>query len=232
MLKKKIKLLILSFGIIILVGCANDDNDDRHPYYKFNTEDETLLIKYNYVPNQIITYENQFGEQLHFKVILNEREKSEYATRGTLSGGGGYLSNYYDSKIIRIDILENNIGYDTNGDYSKVNYIFSKNFDRFTNGINFPMWNITFFSFIDELQNSVNLYTIDYNSSKKNQMNVNGHLFQNIVLIESNSNETKNDFSTFGPLIQNVNKIYYDYDFGIVQFSDTEGKEWKVIYPE
>jgi len=62
-------------------------------------------------------------------------------------------------------------------------------------------------------------------------MNINGHLFQNIVIIDSNSNDS-NNISTFGPLLQNVNKIYYDYDFGIVQFIDIDGKEWKVIYPE
>ncbi len=223
--------MILAVGLLFLTRCEKDSNEDWLSYYKFNEDDELLMIKYNYKPNQIITYENQFGEKLHFKVILNERKKREYYYGATFSGGG-HLSNYYDSKIIRIEILENT-GYDdgASGDYSKVNYIFSKNLDEFKNGINFPMWNIKFFSYINELQDNVNIYTIDYNSSPKTQMNVNGHLFQNIVLIESNSNET-NNFSTFGPLIQNVNKIYYDYDFGIVQFIDIEGKEWKVIYPE
>ena len=231
-MKKFIKGLIIVIGVISINGCYTDNIDDRYSYYKFNREDEALLIKYNYVVGQIITYENQFGEQLHFKVILNESKKRGYYTRGTFSGGGGYLSNYYDSKIIRIEILENS-GYEdiSSGDYSKVNYIFSKNFDEFKNGVNFPMWNITFFSFINELQDNVNIYTTDYNSSPKNQMNVNGHLFQNIVLIESNSNETNNS-SAFGPLLQNVNKIYYDYDFGIVQFDDMDGKQWKLIYPE
>ncbi len=220
------KNIILLISLLVLTSCYNDDGEDI-TYYKFNQEDEVLLIKYDYISNQIITYENQFGEQLHFKVISNERKKRGYYTRGTFSGGGGYLSNYYNSKIIRFEILENS-SYE---DYSKVNYIFSKNNGTFTNGINFPMWNLVHFGFINEIQDNINIPMIDYNNIEKLQMSINGHLFLNTVIIDSGSNESDSS-SAFGSLLQNVNKIYYDFDFGIVQFVDTEGKEWKVIYPE
>ena len=219
-----LRLLILSIGIIIFTGC---ETDDTHPYYRFNSEDETLLIKYNYIPNQIISYQNQFGEQLHFKVILNERKKNGYYSRGTFSGGGGHLEHYYDNITIKLEILEN----PSYEEYSKVNYYFSKNGVAFNSGMNFPLWNITTFGFIDQLQNKVNIFNEDYKDLERIQMDINGHNFDNVVIINSNSNEI-NDASSFGPLLQNVNKIYYDYDFGIVQFIDIEDKEWKVIYPE
>jgi len=175
-MKNLFTYLIFCIVIISQVGCNNDDNDTSYPYYEFNQADEVLLIKYNYVPNQIITYENQFDEQIHLKVILNERKKCSFNSRGTLSGGGGILQNYYDSKIIRFELLEN----PSNEDYSKINYIFSKNNDEFNNGINFPMWNITNFAFINELQDKVNISMLDYNNLEKTQMNINEHKWTSI----------------------------------------------------
>jgi hypothetical protein len=34
-----------------------------------------------------------------------------------------------------------------------------------------------------------------------------------------------------GILPKNVNKLFYDYDFGIIEFEDIGGKIWKVKYP-
>ncbi len=221
------KFLFWSIELIFLVGCATDDNVVSKPYYEFNTEDEKLLIKYDYIPNQIITYENQFNEQLNFKVISNVREKLGNYSSGTFSGGGGILQNYYDSKIIRFEILENQ-NYDRHG---IVDYIFSKNSDYLNNGLNLPMWNISQFTFIDEIQNPANIIMTDLNTQTKTQMTVNNHLFEKIVVIESESYE-ENLNSSYGTITKNVNKVFYDYDFGVIQFNDIEGKEWKIIYPE
>ncbi len=224
---RAINFLTLGILVIFLVGCETDDRENRYPYYQFDSQDELLFIKYNYVPGQIITYENQFGEKLHFQVVLNERKKEGAYSRGTFSGGGGYLQSYYDNSIVQLEILENP-GYD---DYSKVNYYFSKNGGDFNVGINFPMWNVTSFGSIDELQNKVNIFNESFKDLERIQMKVNGHSFTEVISIYSGSDESENA-SVFGPLIQNVNKIFYDYEFGIVQFNDTAENEWKVIYPE
>ncbi|WP_111708712.1 hypothetical protein [Lutibacter citreus] len=230
-MKNLLRLLILCIGIFIFSGCEIDHNEEIDPYYRFNNEDKTLLIKYNYTPNQIITYENQFNEKLNFRVISNITEKRGSYSNGTFSGGGGILGNYYDSKIVRLEIMENQGNSSSSGDYSKVNYVFSKNNNEFVNGLNFPMWNITLFYSINELQDNVNVFLSDFNEIQKTQISINNHLFKEVVVIDSESNESQNNFS-FGPLLQNVNKIFYDYEFGIVQFNDIDGNEWKVIYPE
>ena len=226
-MKKNIKFILWSIGLIFLVGCGTDDKVDSVPYYQFNAEDEQLLIKYNFVPNQTIIYENQFNEQINFKVISNVREKLGNYSNGTFSGGGGILQNYYDSKIIRMEILQNQ-DYDDNG---LINYVFSKNSDNLNNGINIPMWNISNFTFIDEIQNPTNIITTDFNTQMKTQMTINNHLFENVIVIESESDEVYLN-SSYGTITKNVNKVFYDYDFGIIQFNDIEGKEWKLIYPE
>ena len=91
------KTTILSLIFIILAGCTMDNYYDRFPYYKFDTSDNTLISKYNYSIGQIITYENQFGDKLHFKIISNETKKFGDYSHGTFSGGGGILESYYDS---------------------------------------------------------------------------------------------------------------------------------------
>jgi hypothetical protein len=123
-----------------------------------------------------------------------------------------------------MEILEN----PSEREYSKVNYIFSKNNDRFTNGLNFPMWNISNFNFIYEVQNNVNMYLRDFNTLQKSSIEINGHQFNKVVTISSESDES----FLFGPLIQNVNEIKYDYDFGIIQFKDVLGNEWNLVYPK
>ncbi|WP_299781496.1 hypothetical protein [uncultured Formosa sp.] len=230
-MRNLLRLLVCCIVIFIFSGCEIDHNEETYPYYKFESEDDTLLIKYNYIPNQIITYKNQFNKKLNFRVISNITEKRGSYSRGTFSGGGGLLVNYYDSKIIRLEIIENPSNTSNSGDYSKVNYVFSKNKSVFVNGFNFPMWNITSFYSINELQDNVNVYLSDFNEIPKTEMSINNHVFKAVVVIDSNSDESLNN-SSFGPLLQNVNKIFYDYDFGIVQFNDVDGNEWKVIYPE
>lgn len=220
---------ILKFSILVvttvsLICCNNDDgNGIDYPYYEFDETDTELLINYEYDIGEIITYENQNGEQLNFKVIFNETSKVGEYSLGTFSGGGGLLQSYYDSKIVRLEIIENQ-------DYGReglVNYIFSNSQNLFKIGVNFPLWNISSAAFIDELDNRSNIFPTDLASEPLTQMIVNGHLFERTIAIDSES-EDINEISSYGTLISNVNKLYYDYDFGIIQFDDMEGNEWKL----
>lgn len=215
----------LTLGFLLCTACTLSDDTVEATYYKFNDSDKALNIDYDYKIDQIITYQNQDGEQVHFKVIQNELKKASYYFRGSFAGGGGF-SNYYDIKIIRFEIIENE-NYENVG---LVNYIFSSNGGRFNNGINFPMWNIPDFTYIDEFQNPTNIIMTDFNTKPKTQMEINNHLFERVVSVESGSNEVYENY-TYGSIIKNVNKIYYDYDFGIIQFEDIKGKEWQVVYP-
>jgi len=52
-----------------------------------------------------------------------------------------------------------------------------------------------------------------------------------VITINTNSNDSGND-DRFGPLLQNVNEILYDYDFGIIQFKDINDTIWRVDYPQ
>jgi hypothetical protein len=226
-MKKHIIICLLFLGIFELVSCSKEP-EDNHPYYKFNDSDLNLIINYNYIENQIITYENQFGEKLHFKVMSNIfKKESKYSGSGFV-GSYSSLDYYYDSKIVRLEIVEN----ESNYRYNQVIYNFSKSQNIFKNTLNNPIWNTESSStFYDDVDRPFNIELNIYNSNNKIQLNINGHTFNKIVEINSNNNTT-----TFPPiygalLTKNVNKVLYDYDFGIVEFEDIDGKVWKVIYP-
>ncbi len=225
-MKKYIIFGSLFFGFLGLISCSEESQEDSHPYYKFDASDASVISNYNYVKGQIITYQNQLGEQIHFKVIFNESKKYGDYTNGTFSGGGGILESYYDSKIVRLEMVENQMAF--NGEL--VNYIFSKSKNTFKSGINFPIWNILDSGFFDEIDRDVNINLGIYSNHSRVPITINGHLFNKVVLIESGFNTPASP--NWGSLPNNVNKLYYDYDFGIVQFNDLDGNEWKVIYPQ
>ena len=64
---KKIFFFFISF--IFLIQCSEYIPDDNDTYYKFSNDDYINIINYEYNINDILTYKNQFGEQLHFKVV-------------------------------------------------------------------------------------------------------------------------------------------------------------------
>jgi hypothetical protein len=223
------KLIIMSgfiFFAFVMDSCTKENSDNGKTYYKFVDNDYNYIINYNYIPEQIIIYENQFGEQLHFKVISNiAKKEGQYSGGGFLSNGSS-LDYYYDNKTIRLEIIENQSNYL----YDLIIYNFSKSLGVFKNGMNFPLWNVSDSTFYDEIDRPFNIGLTSYNSIAKTQMNINGHLFGKVVKIESNSSVLTN--SNWAGLLQNhINKVYYDYDFGIIEFDDLDGKNWKVKYP-
>lgn len=226
-MKSIFNIILVITVLACLTACSNEDisGNDSVQYYRFTSEDIPLIINYNYTPNQIITYQNEAGEKLHFKVLLNETQKKGSYSSGTFSGGGGLLENYYDSKIISFEILEN----ENLNEESKLKYLFSKNKDQLKTALNFPMWNILSGTFLDEIQNNYNIYLTPFNTIPKTTVMINGHLFEKVVTVTSNSNDI---IGSFGLLRSNVNEVTYDYDFGVIQFIEIDGTTWSVVYPE
>ena len=228
-MKNTINTIITTLVFSLLCSCSMSLNQEQTdaPYYQFNNQDSALIINYNYVPDQIITYQNDEGQTIRFKVLSNQTSKNASYSDGSLSGGEGLLENYYDSKIIRFEILENT----SEQPHAAVNYIFSKNSNTLNNGFNFPMWNVPVFSYIDEPQNTANIFLEPYNTLPKTSLTIDGHQFNKVVTINSNSDQS-NTNNLFGPLTQNINQIRYDYDFGIIEFKDIQGRLWRLVYPD
>lgn len=226
-MKHTFKIVLTSLSLLLLVSCSlNQEQADANiPYYTFNNQDRSLIINYPYTQGQTIRYVNQNGEVLHFRVLENQTSKNASYSEGSLSGGSGILENYYDGKTIRFEILEN----PSTEPYAMANYIFSKNNNVLNTGINFPMWNLPLFSFIDEVQNSVNIFINQ--DQETTTLTINGHKFNNVIKLISNSTNSNND-SRFGSLSQNVNELWYDYDFGIIQFKDINDTLWSIEYPK
>lgn len=216
-------------SLVLFLQCTTEEKgNDYHDYYRFAKDDYKNIISYNYKLNDILTYQNQFGEKLNFKVVYSETKKSGQYQSGFFSGST--LSYNYDSKIIRLDCLENDANVYLNGDNDElINYIFIKGEERLKGGLNFPMWNVVNYSFLEEMQNSISFVLWNDYNTQRQEMNINGHLFSNVIIINSESDSLLYSHPSLLP--NNVNEIFYDFDFGIIQFNDIENKQWKLIYP-
>ena len=222
------KSTILLLTVLLLISCSkeNGEFDSGKTYYRFSNLDYNLILKYNYQPNQIITYKNQFGGHLRFKVISNILKK-EGQYSGNFGWGGSTLDYYYDNKLIKFELLELNSSYRDN----LIIYNFTKSEGIFKNAINLPIWNVDSNSFYDEIDRPLNVRLIPHNNKPYIEANINGHLFKKVVLINSDSTIPLGPYYG-GALNRGINQLYYDYDFGIIQFNDINGMEWKLIYPQ
>lgn len=229
-MKKVYAFTALILLMITFLSCEfgeGDGRDDGLPYYSFSAEERKLIISHDYEPNDVITYRNDLGEEIHFKVISAENGIEEYTSSwGSFWGSSTsvYRENH-DIARIQMEILENS----NEGEYSKLNYVFSKRTNEFRGGLNFPMWNAPDKRTISEAVTNIDLVE-ESNLHGRIAVEINGHLFERVYIISSETNESITD-SSFGILPQNINEFYYDDQFGIVQFKDIEGVVWKVQYP-
>lgn len=226
-MKKNWTIIITAVLVSLFVmGCSTSSSqEDQVPHYRFSSADLAQIIQYPYTPGQQLTYSNANGETLHFRVLSNTTKKRGTYSQGTFSGGGGILQSYYDSKVIRLEIIENQAA----SPYEQVIYIFSKSENQFKNGIRFPIWNFENYSFVDEIDQPFNINLIPYNYSTPTTISINGRSFSTVAINSQNTSPLLN--SGGGALPNSIRKVDYDFSFGIVQFEDINGVLWKVNYP-
>lgn len=210
--------------VLALVSCQTDESTEQeYPYYQFGETEQKFIINHEYKEGDILVYKNEDNESLHFEVVEVTERKARQFSEGTFSGGGGHMQAYFDSKIIRLEIIENGTNYSC---CDQINYVFSKREDVFRVGLKFPLWNQSSASFIDEIQNPIDI-TIDYKYGYTYQnLTLNGVNYDSVLKFESETpNRLYNDSTNIDIL---VNEIFYDLGFGIVQFKDTDGKLWSL----
>lgn len=211
------KSVFIFSAFFILLSCSDDsasDNfDSSKPYYKFTNSDANYLLKKVYRPNAIINFKNQNNEALSFKVISNEQER-KLETMGSFWGTSSLVLYYYDCRTINLKSLTHN------GEYTnfKINIYKGAN-DITSGGFYFYLWNE--FPTGQYLNNSTN-YSF---SNATNTMQVNGTYYSNVIHINSESIYSYN----VDNYNQNVNKLYYDLNNGVIGFDDLEGNEWRLV---
>lgn len=226
-MKKYIILIAVIICGLNFNSCSKEDNINRTPYYRFDSNDQKNMVSYNYTPNQVIVYENQLGNKMHFRVTANTTKKYGDYSSGTFSGGGGgILESYYDAKIIRLEVVEN----EANFIAEQVSYIFSKNENNFKSALKFPIWNVSNSYIMDEGDRPFDIDLRPFNDDQKIEITINGNIFKEVIMVESGSDVAAPN--AFGALLpNNINQLYYDFNFGIIQFSDIDGDIWKVVNP-
>lgn len=209
--------------LMALISCQGDyDNGIDYPYYKFSETDKNSIINYDYEVGTVLTYKNQVNDILRFKVVEIKEGKTNQYSRGSFSGGGGYLEAYFERKIIRLEIIENGSGYTC---CDQINYIFSKRENTFKFGFKFPLWNVPSSIIVDESQNPIDIQISSQNNFQYEVLEINNIVYDNVIKFQS---DLTNSYNTSTNLDIFVNEIYYALDFGIIQFKDTNDMLWKL----
>lgn len=219
-MRKTLSIVVL---FIIFMNCQNNDDDGLdYPYYEFSEADNNLIINHNYENETILTYKNQDGQTLHFKVVEVLEGKNNQYSIGTFSGGGGSLEAYFDRKIIRLEIVENEINYLC---CDQINYIFSKRENVFKFGFKFPLWNKFSSTFIDEVQNPIDIQINNQNNYDFEVLELNNVIYNRVIKFQSNLTDEYNRSTNLEVF---VNEVFYDLNYGIIQFKDVDGMIWKL----
>lgn len=222
-LKAIIYIALLMFG---LLSCSKKNANNGIPYYQFSKEDKSRLLA-SYNEGRELVYKNQDNEEIKFKVSKSTTEKTLYAV-GAL--WGTYLSEkfYYDAQTIE---MQYNEYFWSTCKIELDKYPVGSNYltqypvagtPEFIGFITFPLWNG--FNGEDSFSNSIK---IDFTTGLSS-LTINRKVYSKVRVFQSGKNQVLRPNNNLSMLPRNVNKIYYDENYGIIEFDDLEGKLWRL----
>ncbi len=224
---KNIILYSLVLIQFFLTNCSkNEPRGDGLPYYEFTQEERNKLIIKPKIGDEII-YRNQNDEIIKFKVYTSERGKTT-EQRGTFVSD--YVNKYfhYDHQQISMRYLERYEYTDCKITIRK--YPVDSNYSiqppvigtpKFYGYFEFPLWNGYYGT--NKFDNTIFIYF-----DNPITMSFNGKTFTKVLIFESNKTEILDAGNELPLYTKNVNKIYYDYNYGIIGFDDLNGKMWRI----
>lgn len=226
-MKNTLNYLLL---VLILQSCVLEDETNKNnlPYYEFTKEELNKLILEPKIGDERI-YKNQDNEVIKFTIYKSQIEKSLFST-GNFSSSKSSNHYYYDSQEILMWYSLGNvystcqiklIKYPEGSNYQTYPQIVGT--PKFYGYIQFPLWN----GF-----NENNLYDND-NRIEINfeiptlTMKINEKTYLKVRVFESGKSTVL--LPSIPTLLQNnVNRIYYDDNQGIIGFDDINGKLWRL----
>lgn len=212
----KNSIIIFSIGFLFF-SCSTPENkeyfNETVPYYKFSNSDSEYLLNSVYPINSIINFKNQNNEILSFKVISKEKTRKE-ESYGTFWGSYSSLMYYYDSQTIFLKSITEN---DENA-FLKLE-VYKGSSGNVLGGFYFYKWNGYYQGYYKNNEN-YNLIT-----EPKISLQINNLTYNKVIVIDSDHT----DFYTTANYTANVNKMYYDINYGIIGFDDLSNNHWRIV---
>ncbi len=226
-MKTKPAILSLLVLTLLMSSCKKENNNSVLPYYQFTEEDRSKLLVSSDAGKQLV-YKNEDGEERRFKIIASSTEKLSYVT-GTFWSNYVTTYFYYDQQHILLQYADVTTAYDfeitlqrypLGSDYNLQTPV--KGSPAFIAYIRFPLWN----KYSDTLTFD-NKFFIDF-TLPVTSLTLNGKVYPNVRTIESGETQSLGLTSSQPAFQMNVNKLYYDQNYGIIGFDDTDGKRWRL----
>ena len=211
---KKILFILVS---LIIISCSKDDKSEA--YYNFRDDDFNKLVSFEL--NEIITYENQFGDEIFYEVNEVTIDYKKQLSRGSWVTPGSIKWFYYDAKKVKM-----------NSDFT--NFIITYKFQRFPINVELAKEN-KYTEYPSEFYGRVDLFLwngLDYNGvsinyeSNSETMTIDGVDYKNVYTIQSNN---PNPIITSSGVEKNIHKIYYSKKQGVIGFDDLDNVQWRIV---
>ena len=206
--------------IFLLITNCSIFEDPIQAYYNFENNDFNKLLSLEL--NNVIKYENQFGEEIIYEVSQVSDEFKNQRSKGNWVTSTVNKLFFFDEKNIELKSSSENccieyrfFRYPIDNEQAEENE-YKKYPSEFYGSVYLYFWNgIGDYGKID----------INYQNEKVNML-INGVNYENVIVIKSNSDTPRIISSSTD---RNVNIVYYDIIKGIVGFDDLDNKQWRII---
>ncbi len=213
------KKTLLMLATVVVSACSigdedgnNDYYDKNLPYYKFVNVDADYLIDSSLKKGKTITFKNQDGETLKYKVNNNYSQRSNDAS-GTFSGGSGLITHYYDVQRVHLEAI------DFPYDYATMSFEIRKNASNELHcGFYFHLYN--------GYNTNGSIYQEHFNlkQSSTTSLTIGSKIFDKVIVLDSNS-----DVPYDNVYPRNVSRVYYQPRKGVIGFDDLDNKQWRIV---
>lgn len=217
------KKTLLFFMVLALYACSNNDapQGDGLPYFQFQAEDNKKILPF-LKKNQILTFKNQKGNLLQFKIFDNQIQK-RLEDRGTFVVGRYEYFHYDEARIILGGLLEIADSITENNNF----YISIRRWPLDFDGSNYPTQSSPTRLFVNMGISPFGTVTqnlfVDYFQSTQ-FLKINNKTFEKVVKLSIEPSLP----TILNQITQNFTAMYYDHESGIIGFDDNLNNEWRL----
>ena len=182
--------------------------DENYPYDKFSNSDFDYIPTFYREKGKIIRFKNQYDEEVRFETSIYSIDKKFYS--GLNFVGNTAPSKYYDELYINILLLDMEIEGEPDYYCQNIEITVTKKYNGdLLHQVTIPTYDNTFCTYENR--------QFDTPEINIEEMEINNRIYEKVIVFDTWSN---NFYSLYNN--STINKVYYDLNYGIIGFDDTE----------
>ena len=206
-----IKLISITWILLYIISCKPSDSE---PYYSFIETDFEFIPDNYQETGTILTFKNSMNDEIKMEVLFYIESK-EYESGYGIGQPVQSESYYYDNLWIEIKLLDFFIDGQTDNFCNSIYLHITKNPNGLMTHLEIPIYEqpLCLVGGFQEYSPYLDLNVIE----------INGTEFSKVKILESDAY-----FSFFNG--SQIDRLYYDFDYGIIGFDESENNvEYRLL---